>query len=129
MESFPEDVRQFLQHSIASVEHLEILRILGEDQTREWIDYEIGKQAQIAAETIRDHLQYLEQRGLLRCRTNETGVVCQFGPHSTDLADKVTRLLELYRQRPVTMIRLVYERPSASLRDFADAFRIKNKET
>jgi hypothetical protein len=128
LEPIPEDLRQFLQSYITSVEQLEILRILGEDPAREWTAEDIGKLAQVSVESIRIKLQELQQRGLLRCRVEETALFCQFGPHTQDLDDALRRLLTLYRQRPVSMIRLVYERPASSLRDFADAFRIRSKD-
>jgi repressor of nif and glnA expression len=128
LESFPDDVRQFLEANISSVEQLEILRVLGENPASQWIDEEIRKAAQVSAESIRGQLQELQQRGLLRSWTAENAVYCQYGPHSAELESKVARLLELYQQRPVTMIRMVYDKPAASLRNFADAFRIRGKE-
>lgn len=102
--------------------------MLGEDPSREWIEDEIRKQAQVSAGAIRSHLQELEQRGLLRCRLSETQFYCQYGPHNLDLEEKIGRMLLLYRQRPVTMIRMIYERPANALRDFAAAFRLRSKE-
>lgn len=39
----------------------------------------------------------------------------------------VARLLQIYRQRPVSMIKLVYKRAKDSLRAFADAFRFRKE--
>lgn len=128
MDSFPDNVRQFLLSSIASVEQLEILRVLGEDPSREWSSDEIREPAQVSPDSIRTHLQALEARGLIACRYSESQVFCQYGPHSKALDENVQKMLDLYRQRPVTMIRLVYERSSAALREFADAFRLGKKE-
>lgn len=128
MEQIPEDIRRFLQTHIASVEQLEILRILGESPTREWTDDEIRRQAQVSAESIHSQLQVMNECGLLRCRTKDSTIFCAYGPHSTELEVNVRRLLDFYRQFPVSMIRLVYKRPTTSLSDFADAFRIRNKE-
>jgi DNA-binding IclR family transcriptional regulator len=110
------------------VEQLEILRILGEAPTREWSHEEIVGHVQVSPEAAQSHLQALEKSGLLRCRRTPDGTYCQYGPHTQELENKVRRLLEVYQQRPVTMIRLVYERPAASLRDFADSFRLRKKE-
>lgn len=128
MEPFPEDVRKFLESHIASVEQLEILRVLGEAPDREWSDEEIRGQVQVSEESVKAHLQSLQERGLLRSRRAEARIYCQYGAQSAKLAEQVRRLLELYRQRPVTMIRMVYERPSMSLREFSDAFRLRKKE-
>jgi hypothetical protein len=125
---FPEDVRQFLQDCIASVEQLEILRVLGESPTREWSDDEIRGQAQVSVQSIHGHLKALEGRGILRCRRSGTQVYCQLGAVSPELDDKVRRMLEIYRQRPVTMIRMVYDGAGSSLRDFADSFRLRKQD-
>ena len=128
MEAFPEDVRQFLRSCISSVEQLEILRVMGEDRTREWSAREICEKAQVSAESCQAHLEALHEHGILRVERTASRIYFQFGPTTAELEQKVRRLLELYRQRPVTMIRMVYERPASSLRDFADAFRLRKKE-
>jgi len=128
LEQIPEDVRRFLRTHIASVEQLEILRVLGESPAHEWTDEEVRQQAQVSAESIHAHLQAMNERGLLRCRTDDSKTRCAYGPHSAELEAGVRRLLDVYRQFPVTMIRLVYKPPTTSLGDFADAFRIRNKE-
>lgn len=38
--------------------------------------------------------------------------------------EAVRGLAELYHQRPVTLVKLVYAQPSAAIQSFADAFRI-----
>ena len=44
------------------------------------------------------------------------------------LADLVVRLLQLYKERPVTLIKMVYARAKDPLRTFADAFRLRKEE-
>jgi hypothetical protein len=127
LDPFPDDVRQFLESRVDSVEQLEILRILGEDPAREWRDDEIGAQIQSTLEMTLADLTTLEVRGLLRCARREGRVFCSFGPHSTELGLQMRRLLELYQQRPVTMIRLVYVRKANALRDFSEAFKFKKE--
>jgi len=128
LEQIPEDIRRFLLTHIASVEQLEILRVLGESPAREWTDDEVRQQAQVSAESIHAHLQGMNEHGLLRCRKVDSKIVCGYGPHSAELEAGVRRLLDVYRQFPVTMIRLVYKSRTSSLDAFADAFRIRSKE-
>lgn len=110
------------------MDHLEILRVLGDEPGREWVDEEVGMQAQVTPETTRTRIQELSQLGFIRCRTDGERFVCQYGPHTAELEVKLQKLLDLYRQRPVTMIRMIYDRPATALRNFADAFRLKSKE-
>lgn len=128
MEPISEDVRRFLQTQIASVEQLEVLRVIAEDPQREFSDDELRRLAQVSAEAIHPHLRTMNERGLLRTRSADTRMYAQYGPHTTKLAEQIGQLLEVYRRHPVTMIRLVYKRSTAALDDFADAFRIRKKE-
>ena len=65
----------------------------------------------------------MQGRGLLTL-TGERNHRCRFGP-VPDLEQTVDRLLQCYKERPVSMIRSVYDKAAAHLRTFADAFRIK----
>jgi hypothetical protein len=127
LEPFPEDVRQFLAANIDSLEQLETLRILGEDDAREWEHTEIAQHVQSSPETILAHLATLEGRGLLHCERREGRTFCGYGPHSPELEIQVRELLDLYRQRPVSMIRIVHQRAENALRDFSDAFKFRRE--
>jgi hypothetical protein len=128
VDPFPEDVRLFLEGNIDCLEQLETLRILGGDPTREWSVADMAREAQTDAERMVGHLAALQARGLLTSERREGTVYCRYGVRTPDLEQKVSRLLESYRQRPVTMIRMVYEKSSNALRTFAEAFRLRKKE-
>jgi hypothetical protein len=83
---------------------------------------------QTTAELAVAHIAALEGRGLLQCERRDGSLYCRFGTRSPELEAQLQQLLELYRQRPVTMIRLVYEKPSDPLRDFSDAFRLRKEK-
>jgi hypothetical protein len=128
LDPLPDDVRQFLESSIDSLEQLETLRVLGEDPAKEWPVDELSRQIQSTTDQTPKDLSILEGRGMLRCVRREGRVLCSFGPKSSDLESQIHRLLELYLQRPVTMIRMLYERKANVLRDFSDAFRFRKGE-
>jgi hypothetical protein len=128
LDPLPDDVLQFLQSHIDSIEQLELLRVLGENPAREWSDVELGGSVQVAADSLNAHLTALHGRGMLsRVRLDEHNF-WKYGPATPDLENKVRRLLEIYGQRPVSMIRLVYQRPASALRVFSDAFRLRKGE-
>jgi hypothetical protein len=128
VDPFPDDVRAFLEGNIDCLEQLETLRILGGDPTREWSAADMAREAQTNAELMDGHLAALQARGLLTSARRQGVVYCRHGARTPELREKLDRLLELYRQRPVTMIRMVYEKSSSALRTFADAFRLRKKE-
>lgn len=50
-----------------------------------------------------------------------------FGADATDRA-AVAELTVLYHQRPVTLVKLVYQQPPSPVTSFADAFRLRDPE-
>jgi hypothetical protein len=127
LDPLPDDVRQFLEAHIDSIEQLELLRVLGDDPSREWKVHEIAARVQAAAELAEAHVAALHGRGLLLREEREGEVYCRYGPQSEAMAEPLRRLLEQYKERPVTMIRLVYSRPASSLRSFSDAFKFRKE--
>lgn len=128
VDPLPEEVKQFMEANIDSVEQLEILRVLGEDPQREWPAAELAREVQTPASNILTHLAALRARGLLVTETRGADLFCRHGADSREREGMLTRLLQVYRERPVSMIRLVYARAKDPLKTFADAFRLKKEE-
>jgi hypothetical protein len=49
----------------------------------------------------------------------------RYEPRSADLADAVQALARAYADRRVTVIGLIFAKPTDKIRSFADAFRIR----
>jgi DNA-binding transcriptional ArsR family regulator len=128
LDPLPEEIKRFMDESIESVDQLEILRILGEDPQEEWSVPLLASKVQVEPQTLSSHLAALNSRGLLRAVQRGSDFFCQYGPQTPELEDRVNRLLQLYKERPVTMIRMVYERASKVLQTFADAFKIRKED-
>lgn len=128
MEPFPEEIARFLYDHVESIDQLEILRVLGEDRTREWDSVALAGEVQAAPQVVRTHLAAMHARGLLVTSTRESTLFCRYGVTTPDLDSKVGRLLQMYKERPVTMIKMVYDRAKDPLRAFADAFRIRKED-
>lgn len=128
MEPFPDDVKKFLYENVESIDQLEVLRLLGEDRGKEWPLAELAVAVQTTPQALRAHLAAMQARGLLTTEQRGTDLLCRFGVGPTASEVMVNRLLQLYKERPVTMIKLVYERPADPLRDFADAFRVRKED-
>lgn len=108
MNRIPEQVRQFIEVNIDSVDQLEILRILGEDPEKEWSATALVEAVQSSSQAIGQHLAALQSRGLLVAATRGPVFYCRFGAQTSELNDTMARLLQVYRERPVTMINLVH---------------------
>lgn len=129
MEPFPEDVARFLYDHVESIDQLEILRVLGEERGKPWNSDDLAAVVQADPRSVRSHIEAMHARGLIeKVAGQAAGLSCRYGPRTPELENMVARLLQIYRERPVSMIKLVYERAKDPLRAFADAFRIR-KET
>ncbi|MHB1556625.1 MAG: hypothetical protein ACYC61_03975 [Isosphaeraceae bacterium] len=128
MEPFPEDVARFLYDHVESIDQLEILRVLGEERDKQWNSDDLAVAAQADPRSVRSHIEAMHARGLLEKTTGQgAGLSCRYGPRTAELENMVARLLQIYRERPVSMIKLVYERAKDPLRAFADAFRFRKE--
>ncbi|MCE9566713.1 MAG: hypothetical protein K8U57_32310 [Planctomycetes bacterium] len=124
-EPLPADIVSFLDSHVESIDQLEILRILGETPSRGWPVASLATEAQASLHNIAAHLAALRDRGLLSCEGTGADLVWRFAPATPELATIVLRVLQIYRERPVSMIKLVYARADDPLRAFANAFRLR----
>src|SRR4051794_35524577 len=104
---------RFLHDNVESIEQLEVLRVLAEDRRRLWDLNSLAHTVQADFRVVRGHLAVLRDRGLVEMTARSNGLFCRYGIRSPELEDMTRRLLVLYRERPVTMIKLVYERTGA----------------
>ncbi len=127
MDPIPDEVRRFLDENVESIDQLEILRILSETPDKEWLARDLARMTQTPPETAAASLTALHARGLLALETRGDLLLARRGARTPGLEAQVDRLLQLYRERPVTMIKLVYARANERLRAFADAFKIRKE--
>jgi DNA-binding MarR family transcriptional regulator len=127
VDPIPDEVKRFLEANIDSLEQLEILRLLGEDPQKEWHAADLAREAQTPLPTIGAHLSALQARGLLTTQTRGADLLCRYGPSTPELRNRLDQLLQVYRERPVTMINLVYSRARETLKSFAEAFRLRKE--
>jgi DNA-binding MarR family transcriptional regulator len=123
----PEEVLRFIETNVDSIEQLEILRLLGEQPERQWSAVNIAAESQIQVSAIGAELAALESRGLLKTMPIEGNLHCAYDVRTPEIEVSLKQLLQLYKERPVTLIKIVYARTDR-LKAFADAFRVR-KET
>jgi hypothetical protein len=126
-----EDVRRLILGSVPTLDALELLiglvRRTPAIMTPDMLHRELGARA-IGREAIVRYLQSLQTQGIVA-----EGPPGLFGyrPANAELDRAVQGLLRAYNERPVTLIRTVYElADQRRIQAFSDAFRIrKDKET
>jgi hypothetical protein len=126
-EPLPQDVCRFLGENIESIDQLEILRVLGEGPGREWTAAALVAEVQGPPDDMAGHLAALAARGLIAADRAGGEAAWRYGPATPEIDAMVRQLLQCYRERPVSMIKLVYAQAADPLRAFADAFRLRKK--
>lgn len=119
------ELQQFMARYIHSVEQLEILRYLSENQDRSWPESEVFKIIQSSHASVTANLRHFVDEGILVQDSQET---YRFAPSSPELARMALELVESYRIRRVTVVEALYLMPPDAVRQFADAFRLRKNE-
>jgi predicted ArsR family transcriptional regulator len=123
----PSDIKEFLFANIDSVDQLEILRLVVGEPQKEHSALSLAQELQIALQTVEAHVNALSARGLLTI-TNQQPLTCKHGPQTKELEAGVQELVKTYLERPVSLIKMVYEKPKEQIKTFADAFRLKKEK-
>jgi hypothetical protein len=124
----PDDVARFINANIDSVEQLEILLLLRASGTKEWTAESIARELRINPDSAGMRLAMMRGQGLLAL-VDEAGGTYRYEPASADTDRVVRALADTYAQRRVSVITLIFSKPNDSIRTFADAFKIRKKDS
>jgi hypothetical protein len=126
--AFSDEFCRFLQNTVPSVDAAELLLALARHPERWWLTNELTRALQPAtmlgdADAER-YLEDFEAAGLAAAGPDGRR---QYRPASTALAQHVAMLALAYKERPVTLFRVIYALRDVKLQSFADAFKLKRK--
>jgi hypothetical protein len=122
-----EEVKRFVYEHIESVEQLEVLLLLRSTAPAEWTAESVARELRIAAPSAAIRLDDLASRDLLIV-TGPSRSVYRYEPAGVD-RDRVLRALaDAYSTHRVSLITLIFSKPSDTIRSFADAFKIWKKD-
>lgn len=119
-DEIPEAVRRLILERIDSIPELEAVLLLREYREREWTAAEAGERLYVSRTVAAHILTKLEERGFFSC----TSQAYRYAP-SADVESAVDELATVYSNHLVSVTHLVHAKPSASVREFADAFRFR----
>jgi hypothetical protein len=122
VEDLSPQLRAFIAAHITSVDQLEALLLLKSDPQKKWTDDEVSRRIYTSPAAVKQRLQSFVLQGLLSINRNNE---YSFSPATPDLADRVEELEKQYRERRVTLISVIYDRPHPSIQAFSDAFKLK----
>lgn len=124
MESgLPQDIRNFLTDCIETVSQLELLFIFYENKTRTWTATSISKELRTHASMALKQMDVLQSKGILKKENDQFS----YAPQSEKIDENISKLHELYRERPVAIVTFIYTKPEDKLKGFADAFKFKKE--
>lgn len=121
------DVAGFLAAHIRSVDGLHVLMTLIETEDRWWDAQSLGRELLITPGAARRALEWLTQHNLLDVRVTDD-IRYQFAPGTEQLRTAALASAEAYRVNPVAVVQHVTNSSRRSVRDFADAFRIRRDD-
>jgi hypothetical protein len=121
----PHNVRRFLSDHVESVVQVEVLLLLHAEPERALGSADVAEALKVEPAWAAAQLSNLCGRGILA----EVGPGSfRWAPRTAEIGDAVAGLARAYADRRVTVIGLIYAKPSEPLRSFADAFRLRKDE-
>jgi hypothetical protein len=120
-------VLAFVADHLRSVDELQLLLTCMHSGDRWWDAGMAARELGVSENAARRALDHLASRNLFDLRV--TGDVrYQYRPGTPELAAAAQALSDAYRLNPVAIINRVAAAPRRSIRDFADAFRIRKDD-
>ncbi|MBW3594711.1 MAG: hypothetical protein KY391_03960 [Actinobacteria bacterium] len=119
----PEDAQNLIARHIHSVAQLELLLYLRDRRGEVVTPESVGRDQKVGPDMARDLLTDLAGRGFL---TEKDGGFI-YDPKSP-LDRQVDELAGAYNAYRVTVINLIFSKPSEGVQSFADAFRVRRDD-
>jgi DNA-binding MarR family transcriptional regulator len=120
-------VEQFLLDSIDTVPHLEALLLLFQSPAIVWTVAELAARIYVNEKQAGNILEDLTRRSLI-VRVEQAPAKYQYIPRTPEQAALLERVAQTYRTQLVQLTRFIHSNASGSVRDFARAFRLKDKD-
>ncbi|MGD9616750.1 MAG: hypothetical protein AB7H90_16340 [Alphaproteobacteria bacterium] len=116
-----ETVLSFVRSSIRSAWMLELLLLLRRDPQRQWTTDALVDEVRGSIALVTESLKTLREIGLVALTDAEAYF---YRPETPELNDLAAALVELYRQKPTTVLKTIFTSPSDKIQSFSDAFLI-----
>lgn len=124
--AFSDEFCRFIQTAVPSVDAAELLLALCEREDAWWSPAEIAAALRPGSSISEaDALRYLDlfqARGLTAVGPDKR---VQYHPANAELREQVGTLAQAYKERPVTLIRVIYALRDTKIQSFADAFKLR----
>jgi hypothetical protein len=122
-----EQARRFIADHIGSVAQLELLLLLRTTAMRRWTVEDLSRELRIEPAWAHAQLIPFCDIGLVRCHEAASEKTYTYDPARDDLRDLITAVAQAYLLHRVSVIELIYGKPTQSIRAFADAFKFRKE--
>ena len=122
------EVTGFLGDHIDSVLELELLLALRADAARAWTAAGLAGEMKVDPAWAAEVLGKFHARGLLE-RTDPPDATYRYAPQAAELDATVASVAAAYASHRVSIIGLIFSKPTSTLKTFADAFRIRKDKS
>ena len=125
--AIPPAVERFLLDSIDTVPHLEALLLIFQSPATVWRVEDLAARIYVSDKQAAGILDDLTRRALI-ARVEQSPAKYQFVAPSPDKTQLLDQVAQSYRTQLVQVTRFIHSNASASVRDFARAFRLKDRD-
>jgi hypothetical protein len=120
-EGIPSRVRDFLLAYVDSIEQLEVLLLLAARPAADLTTVEVSDELRTVPSSAANRLARLRDHKLVEVLPGDRHRLRA----DPELAETLRQVAETYRERRVTVVTLIYSRPSDIVRVFTNAFVLK----
>lgn len=120
-------VERFLLDSIDTVPHLEALLLLYQSPVTAWTVADLAARIYVNDKQASGILEDLTRRTLI-VRLEQNPAKYQYSVRSAEQSALLDKVAQTYRSQLVQLTRFIHSNASGSVRDFARAFRLKDKD-
>ena len=118
----PPEVSAFVERHLTTGAQADVLLLVHADPNRTWTSAAVGRELRIEEKQADQLLTGFVRTGLLR--RGRDGY--RYEPRTRRLAEVADAFVALYPAYRVAIISLIFSKPSGSIRDFSDAFRLRD---
>ena len=120
---FTRELRDLIDHHLGSIDEIEVLLVAFARRGELLSAATVASASQKPESLTMEHLQELAGRGFLLHHEAENAY--SYPLRVADVDQAIEQLSQMYHQRPVTLIKALYDRPSTAVVSFAHAFRLR----
>lgn len=124
--AFSDEFCRFLRAAVPTVDAAELLLLMQRERERWWSAEDLLAALQpatpLTGAAAAAYLTLLQSNGLVAIAPDKRA---QYRPAFSALDEHVATLAQAYRERPVTLIRVIYALRDTRILSFAEAFKLK----